>query len=271
MTRMRLVSVVVPVYNSRRSLWRCLESIENQTYKDDIEVVIVDDGSTDDSLAIVESFRAKTRRCRVVSVSKVNGGPSSARNLAMRLCSGAYIAFLDSDDFWHPQKLEIVIPLMEARRISFVGHSFALSGNLDHDLIASQASPTVRRVGLLRLLAHNVVVTPSVVVGRECLQDFDTRMRYAEDHDLWIRMLDHVPLFFVDLPLVTLGRAPLSRGGLSSNISRMRLGELRMYLKFAFSKRIFIPFVPLLIAFSLSKHFLTVGKLIFGLRSTVSR
>ena len=106
------VSVIVPVYNSARYLSECLESICAQTL-DDIEVICVDDGSTDDSMAILESFAA--RDSRVHALHQDNAGAGVARNLGMRHATGEYLSFLDSDDVFEPTMLERMVGFARAR------------------------------------------------------------------------------------------------------------------------------------------------------------
>ena len=94
-----LVSIIVPVYNAQKGLSRCLESICGQTYQE-LEIIVLNDGSTDDSLAICEQFRAKDPR--IVVVDKENEGVSCTRNAGLVLAHGDYIQFADSDDALDP-------------------------------------------------------------------------------------------------------------------------------------------------------------------------
>lgn len=100
---MKKVSVIVPIYNVEKYLSECLESICNQTLKD-IEIICVNDGSTDNSLKILEEFVKKDNR--VVIFSQPNGGLSAARNSGLKIANGEYIAFVDSDDYIQPDFLE---------------------------------------------------------------------------------------------------------------------------------------------------------------------
>ncbi len=101
---MATVSVIIPVYNTEKFLGRCLDSLRAQSFGD-WEAVCVDDGSTDGSGPLLDSFAAADPRIRVVH--KANGGVSEARNLALGLIGGEYLTFVDSDDFLHPRALEI--------------------------------------------------------------------------------------------------------------------------------------------------------------------
>ena len=97
-----LVSIVIPVYNVENFVKDTLSSVCNQTYKN-IEIICVDDGSTDNSLSVLNFYSEKDKRIKVLSQS--NSGVSAARNNGIRAAEGEYICFLDSDDFMHPQNV----------------------------------------------------------------------------------------------------------------------------------------------------------------------
>lgn len=97
------VSVIVPVYNSSAYLVRCVDAILNQTYEN-LEVLLIDDGSKDDSLDICKKYEASDKRIR--AIHKENGGSSSARNVGIKEATGAYICFCDSDDYYEPDIIE---------------------------------------------------------------------------------------------------------------------------------------------------------------------
>ena len=100
---MKMITVIIPVYNTARYLERCIGSVVNQTYKN-LEIILVDDGSTDDSYEICKQWAEKDHR--ILLIHKENGGPSSARNLALDVATGDYIAFVDSDDWIEPDMYE---------------------------------------------------------------------------------------------------------------------------------------------------------------------
>ena len=116
---MKKVSVIVPVYNTEQYLKKCIESLLNQTLEE-IEIVIVNDGSTDHSKQILEEY-ANNYKDKVKLFSKENGGQASARNLALKNCEGKYIGFLDSDDYVKPEMFEKLYKKAEAEILDYVG------------------------------------------------------------------------------------------------------------------------------------------------------
>lgn len=111
------VSVIIPVYNVQKYLRKCLESVAKQTLKE-IEIICVDDGSTDDSFKIVQEFAA--RDSRFVPVQQANGGAGAARNNGLRRARGKYLSFLDSDDFFDEHMLEEAYSCAEKHAADFV-------------------------------------------------------------------------------------------------------------------------------------------------------
>ncbi|MCH5213938.1 MAG: glycosyltransferase family 2 protein [Muribaculaceae bacterium] len=116
-----MISVVVPVYNSARYLERCLDSLKAQSYGD-WEAVCVDDGSTDGSAAILDRMAKDDDRIKVIHTE--NGGVSRARNIGVKESRGSYITFLDSDDYLHPQTLEICHRLAEETGADMVAYTY---------------------------------------------------------------------------------------------------------------------------------------------------
>lgn len=111
------VSIVMPVYNSSRWLEESVKSVQGQTH-DGWELLIVDDCSTDESMEIASRLEQHDHRIRVIQLSE-NSGPAKARNKAIEMAKGNYIAFLDSDDLWQPEKLEAQLRFMKKSSIAF--------------------------------------------------------------------------------------------------------------------------------------------------------
>lgn len=131
-----MISVVVPIYNVERYLHRALDSLLNQTYKE-WEAILVDDGSTDGSSHIAEEYSERDHRFKVIH--KPNGGLSDARNAGMELINGEFLIFLDSDDFLHPQLMELCIEAMQRD---------------DSDMVAFTYHRAYRTMGFVRHFLH---------------------------------------------------------------------------------------------------------------------
>lgn len=112
-----MISVIVPVYNVEKYLDKCIESIVNQTYKD-LEIILVDDGSTDSSPKICDEFADKDERIKVIH--KANGGVSSARNAGLNCFNGEYVTFIDSDDYIEPNMFELIAEAIKGKDVDLV-------------------------------------------------------------------------------------------------------------------------------------------------------
>jgi glycosyltransferase involved in cell wall biosynthesis len=215
------VSVIIPTYNRRDLVQRAIQSVLNQTYRD-FEIVVVDDGSTDNTREVVEG------RDRVRYLRQTNAGPASARNLGIRQAQGKLIAFLDSDDLWLPEFLSTQVGVLSrypevalvcAR--SRVGKKEAKDFSLRRELIVGDLYP--------KLFERSFVRTPAAVVRKSSLDavgGFNESYPWSEDHDLWLRIAAKYPIGYVNRYLVRIGRQ-------SDNISRDRMRPLDAHLKVA--------------------------------------
>jgi len=243
-------SIVIPTYNSQKTIIKCIESCINQSFQG-IEIIIVDDYSNDNTIKVIEKYieKNKIKNIRIKRL-ETNGGASVARNIGIKMAQGEYIAFLDSDDIWHPQKLEIVEKIITKHNINFLGHTYTLKNNFNTNFKSKQPV----KISFTRLLLKNFAVTPSIVIRKDICEYFNENMTHTEDHELWLRIALKTKIYFLDLPLVLLGREELSEGGLSSNKWAMRKGELQMYKTIVSHKKSLLPFYPFLVIFSLVKH-----------------
>ena len=113
----KLISIIVPVYNVEKYVAECIESIIKQTYQN-LEILLIDDGSTDNSGKICDKYAEKDKRIKIIH--KENGGVSSARNLGLDLAQGEYIAFIDSDDFVSNKYIESLYSAIEHKDAEIV-------------------------------------------------------------------------------------------------------------------------------------------------------
>ncbi len=117
MEESHLVSVIIPTYNSENYIIDTIASVQNQTYKN-WEILLVDDGSTDNTIAVISKLKEVDNRIEVTILDK-NSGTGVARNEALRKAQGKYIAFLDADDLWKPDKLQKQIDFMQLHSLPF--------------------------------------------------------------------------------------------------------------------------------------------------------
>lgn len=215
------VSVIIPTYNRRDLVQRALESVAAQTYRD-FEILVVDDGSTDDTRAVIES------RPRVRYMFQENAGPAKARNVGIRHSRGDLIAFLDSDDLWSPEFLSTQVDVLN--RYPDVALACARCVVEKRE---SKYHPTGQEivVGDLypELYQQSFIRTPATVVRRSCLKevgDFNESYRWCEDHDLWLRIAARYPVAYVNRCLVHIGRH-------GDNSSRDLMRQLDVHLTVA--------------------------------------
>lgn len=116
-----MISIIVPIYNVEKYLPKCIESIINQTYTD-LEILLIDDGSTDNSGLICDKYASIDNRIRVIH--KKNGGLSDARNVGLDICKGKYISFIDSDDYIELTMYEKMIKIMINQKVDIVSCNY---------------------------------------------------------------------------------------------------------------------------------------------------
>lgn len=181
-----LVSVITPVYNAGKVIGKTLESIFNQTYKK-IEVVLVDDCSKDNSSEVILSYR--TSHPEIVYFRQLeNLGAGAARNKALELANGQYVAFLDADDIWHPEKIERQINLLKEKKGAF---AFTAIQMVDENDKIVKTKRGVRETVDYDFLLHNTMIaTSTVLVDRTILGDFRMPLRRGgQDYATWLMLL----------------------------------------------------------------------------------
>lgn len=222
------VSVVIPCYNSQKTILRALDSIFKQTLLPR-EIVIVDDCSADYTLSVLKDFFCNYKGSVRILIENnlVNRGVSYTRNKGWDLSSCAFIAFLDSDDSWFPNKIEIQFGwMLRNRACHFSGHkcSFDKKYNFEFDnLVFTKISPW-------RILISNPYPTPSVMLRRDLPFRFDESLKRLEDQLLWAEIaMSGYGSSYCSTPLAFVHKAAYGDGGLSKNIIKMEIGELKMY------------------------------------------
>ena len=221
------MSVVIPTYNAAGTVKAAIESVLAQTYRD-FEVVVIDDGSTDPTENVVREFGPRVRYFK-----QRNQGVSSARNAGIAQSRGEYLAFLDSDDLWLPQKLAEEIPLLEADpRLGLVYCDWAVvSGETVLQNSYLKDLPAASGYVFDDLIQSGFILTSGVVVRRACLDDvgdFDKSLAIAQDYDLWLRISYKWRIQLVDQCLFT--KRSLD-GSLSSDLTKTALERIALFQK----------------------------------------
>jgi glycosyltransferase involved in cell wall biosynthesis len=197
------VSVIIPTYNRAEFLRSAIESALNQTFKD-IEIIVADDKSTDNTPTVVKSFNDK--RIKYLT-NKSNMGPSATRNSAILASKGEYIAFLDDDDEWIPKKLQKQVELLDKSPPNICGvySDRLIIDRLSNEIISKGLQSGKVRGNLLSQLAmHNQINTCTVLLRKRCLDEvglFDETISYMEDRDLWIRLSLNWDFEYINEPL----------------------------------------------------------------------
>ena len=182
---MPTVSVIIPAYNAERYLREALDSVMAQTYGD-VEVVVVDDGSTDGTREIVRGYGPAARL-----IEQANAGPSAARNRGVREAGGELVAFIDSDDLWLPEKLALQVPLFDAERRVALVYCHCDRMNADGETLPTPHPPRPQGRVFLDFLLRNHCPTSGAVVRRDVFLEmggFPEDMIWAEDWHLWLRV-----------------------------------------------------------------------------------
>lgn len=251
------VSVIIPCYRCAVTIERAVDSVLNQTQVPE-EIILVDDFSDDGSATIsyLKNLKQKYQKfnIQVLSLEK-NQGPGSARNEAWKIASQPYIAFLDADDSWYPNKLELQYSWMKSHpEVLLTAHSSTQLFNDSHQKQFNHCK-NFYPLNAIKLLFFNCIPTRSVMLKREIQYRFSPGKRYAEDYLLWLSIaLDKHPIYFLGLPLSYSYKNEFGDSGLSSHMWQMEVGELNNYfLLFKTNKMSFFLFFTCS-AYSLIKY-----------------
>lgn len=201
------VSVIIPVYNGEKYIAYAIESVLCQTYKN-IEIIVVDDDSKDKTAEVVrnyqETYNQTDKQEGLTYIYQTNQGTAAARNKGIVNSTGEYIALLDYDDIWEPEKIELQVKYMiEHQEVGMV-HSDAgfidKNGNLIDDMKRPKGFTVYGRC-FKELFIQNKIRTSTAVIRSSCLDKiglFDENIRHCEDLDLWLRLAREFSIGYVD-------------------------------------------------------------------------
>lgn len=224
------VAVVVPCHRSGRTIRRALDSVMNQTALPE-EIILVDDASGDETLALLEDLADEIGRgrARVIALER-NVGAGEARNAGWDAARAPCVAFLDADDAWHRDKLELQWRHMQTNP------QVGVTGHLSQQVLALPehvpVGPCARAeaISLAALLLSNRFVTPSVMLRREISLRFETGRRHMEDHLLWLRIAcSGVRIERLPCVLCYTFKPAFGHEGLSAALWKMERAELANY------------------------------------------
>jgi len=205
------VSVIIPTYNRAQMVKEAIESVLDQDFQD-FELIVIDDGSTDNTPHMLKAYQEHIRVHR-----QANQGVSAARNTGIYLASGSFIAFLDSDDLWMPQKLGRQIDFFNSQKDAWICQTeerWVRNG--------VRVNPKKRHKKVSGMIYENsltlCLVSPSAVMVKRKLFDvvgsFDEDLPACEDYDLWLRISCRFPIYLIDRPLI------IKRGGHGDQLSK---------------------------------------------------
>ncbi|WP_339266770.1 glycosyltransferase family A protein [Paenibacillus sp. FSL R5-0470] len=224
------ISVVIPMYNSNETIINTLDSIKNQTaFKYILEILVINDGSTDNSLNLVERYAEENSGMPIILIDKPNGGVSTARNIGMKEAKGEWIALLDSDDDWLPEKIEIQMNTIQKHpEIDFLG------GDIDDKGLKI----LWRRIkGLYKANVNDICIKmfpqTSVAIFKrsifEQIGGYDETQQYAEDGNYFLKICANYNYYHLPVRMVYYGGGKPAFGfsGLSSNLKKMHEGNIK--------------------------------------------
>lgn len=227
------VSIVLPTYNRAVEIKQSIQSILEQTYRQ-FELIIVDDGSTDDTEQVVQEFQ--DNRIKYYRLPE-NGGQCKARNYGMKQARYDYIAFQDSDDRWHPDKLELQMSALSdappEAGFAYSKFRYVIEG-MEEIILPKEDVPVERKSGWIfeQLLWDNMVGMPTLIIKKECLEKagyLDETLKSLEDYDFALRLSQYYQGVFVDKILLDAG---FSATGVSSNGVQALLASCMLVQKY---------------------------------------
>ena len=249
------VTVVIPCFNCRATIERAVNSVIVQSILP-ASVIVVDDCSQDGTAEILQALSKKYADgwMHVIELPR-NRGPGNARNVGWDAATQPYVAFLDADDAWHERKIAIQLSWMQEHpEVSLTGHLTKWVKGNDAAIPLSQMGEW-RRISSWRLLLSNCFSTRSIMLNRNLPTRFDPDKRHMEDYAFLLDVVfsGHI-IAMLDIELAYIYKADFGAGGLSEQLWKMEVGELRNYWRLRTQRRIGTLLVTVLSVYSLLKY-----------------
>ncbi|WAW09110.1 glycosyltransferase family 2 protein [Oxalobacter vibrioformis] len=255
------VSVIIPCYCCSDVLERAVISVINQTLKP-LEIILVEDSSPDAHatrnciLHLIKKYSQHDSVCIRSLFLESNKGPAGARNAGWNIAKGDYLAFLDADDAWTPEKIEIQYSWMiQNPYCDLSGHRSVLFSSYSPELPEEKSALFLKKLTLQKMLFRNLVQTRTVMLRCSLEHRFSEQMRFSEDYDLWLRIIsDGHNAVLIYRTLAFSFRPDFSLGGQSGNLWKMECSELQIYRQLYVRKKINVITWIIASAFSLTKY-----------------
>lgn len=229
-----LVSVVIPCFNAAKFIADTIESVRCQTYRN-LEIIVVDDKSSDDTVRTINVFRLVDSRVRLIELPKNHGAPATPRNVGIQAARGDWIALLDADDIWHPRKLELQMQALNEHGVQMCSTQMKdFSDEREIVFLTPLQQPRIQHISLTQQLLKYRTPTSSIVVRRDLIRrhPFNEDMSYKarEDADCFTRIHEYMPFSIkIAHPLV---HYRLQASQISGNKSKMVGKHLAMLKKY---------------------------------------
>lgn len=257
-----MISVIIPMYNAEKTILAALNSIKNQTYKGEFEILVINDGSTDKSVERVENFAKENPEMNLNLIHQPNKGVSSARNKGLHLAKGEYIAFLDSDDEWFPEKTEKQMKVFQNKKVDFVA---ALRNGEKIRFPYKVNETNLAEITLHKLLLRVEGQTSTAIFKSKIIENtgfFDENQNYSEDANYWMRITqkNNMVILAEDLVLTGGGKRSFGESGLSANLKEMEKGIQKNIREMYKNKRISVVEYGFYFLFSKLKYIVRILK-----------
>ncbi len=223
-----LVSVIIPTYNRAWTLNKAIDSVLEQDYKN-FELIVIDDGSTDDTEALVKTYDKPIKY-----IQQPNLGVSAARNKGISASSGSLIAFLDSDDYWYPEKLSAQVEFFNANPDALICQTEEIWIRNEKRVNPKQKHRKLSGMIFIPSLAL-CLISPSAVMMRKNLfikvDAFDESLPACEDYDLWLRVTCRYPVHLIDKPLIVKTGGHEDQLSSTTGLDKYRIYALKKILR----------------------------------------
>jgi teichuronic acid biosynthesis glycosyltransferase TuaG len=192
-----LITIIIPLFNAQNYISETIDSVISQTYQN-WELIIVDDCSTDKSKDIAKGYEVKDRRIKLIELNSNFGGPARPRNIGLDISNGEYLAFLDADDVWLQDKLQVQVREMQINNLDFTSTDSKFIDINSNDTIINKYKIIVflkklkRKAKLSDVIKGNFIRTSSVIVSKNFISKFDENKDFigVEDLYLWMKILN---------------------------------------------------------------------------------